>query len=66
MAWRRHYGITDESSDTEHEVPTITFTDDITSSRDLEIGVEDCQAHIPPLTRLPKRMTESGANEMLD
>lgn len=48
LAWRWHYGATDESEDEDHEVPTITFTDDINSITELEVGTDECKAHIPP------------------
>lgn len=63
LAWRRYYGKTDESEEEENEIPTIQFTDDINSISELEIGIDDCQAHVPPQTRLPKKMTESGNSE---
>lgn len=62
-AWRRHYNKTYESEEEEQEEPTIQFTDDINSISELEIGTDECQAHIPPQTRLPKKMTDSGINE---
>jgi len=65
LAWRRNYGITDES-DTENDVPTITFTDDMGSMSELEVGVDDCAAHIPPQTWLPKTMTDSVASDVVD
>lgn len=66
LAWRRNYGITDDSQDDiEHEVPTITFTDEIIEeeSSQLEVGSEDCAAHIPPSSKIPKKMTISGTGE---
>lgn len=66
MAWRWHYGATDDSEDEDHEVPTITFTDDINSITELEVGTDECKAHIPPQTWLPKKMTESGTSDTFE